>query len=190
MYQVVCQDGNCHILRDGAFLQTPGGKPVCTPSEPLARRLAAQLEKYGESPDELRSLALFHYPWLDFTAHFRQASATAQALAQLKPGEDWTLRCPYPEQEQRKRWERLWGEPQRRMVEGKDWILTLRPSQLCAALTLARILDSMNVAYLATQPGGKREARQLLRNVQLYRPEWGKRPLEELLDNFLFYWQN
>ncbi|MFO8144355.1 MAG: hypothetical protein R6T89_01290 [Candidatus Syntrophosphaera sp.] len=189
MYQVSKDDGVFRILKDGMPVFTPAGNPLIAKSEALAHKLAEHCERFGVKSDNWQSIVQFHFPMLDFFRHYPRRSIEQQLILNFDPFNDWTLRTPDPKGENLQQWQALFGQSKERAKEGRMWIATLNLNQLCAAMVLGKIMESMNIAYLVSRAKDKDEVDSLINQLILFHPELGKYPLEALFGNFLFYWE-
>lgn len=189
MYQVVNEDGVFHVRKGIEPIFTPAGNPVITKNEALAARLAEHFEKYGEDPENRCSIAMFHFPRLDFVRLYPRLSIEQQLILGFDPYNDWTLRCKAEPGILTQRWLDVFGEPHTRRQEGKNWVEALNQSQLCAALVLGKAMGSMNIAYLAAHCQSPEEISRLLKEISLFNHSLVNDSLEALFANFLFYWE-
>jgi len=188
MYQVSQEDGIFRVLKQGEAMFSPAGNPVITKNRALAERLAGHFELYGESSEEQHSIAFFHYPRLDFIQYYPRQSIEQQLVMAFDPYNDWTLKRDGERKELSERRVRMFGEASSQAQKGRLWVVSLNLDQLCAALVLGKALESVNIAYLASQAKSREELDRLIREITSLNPKFGKYPLAELFANFRFYW--
>ncbi|MBW6514075.1 MAG: hypothetical protein K0B87_04905 [Candidatus Syntrophosphaera sp.] len=170
-------------------VHTPAGNPVITENEALAKRLAEHFEKYGESAEERRSIALFHFPRLDFVRQYPRQSLEQQLILGFDPYNDWTLRQQAEPEVFAQRRLKVFGNPELRRKEGRLWIEGLNLNRICAALVLGKATGSVNLAFLASRNKDPEYLQHLIKEVALFNHGLADDSLEELLANFLFYWE-
>jgi hypothetical protein len=186
MYQSINENGIHFVVKSCKVLHTPAGNPVCTESEVLAARLVQDFKTFGPSDTEPRSILHFHYPMLDFVDHYPKQAVVLKMVLDLDPYNDWTLRSNNdPNLEERR--QKLFGEPNIMLKEGRAWVEGLGRYQLCAALVLGRELQSILAAHLAAACKDEEEDQALIQNLAVFKPELGQLPLRELLANHRYY---
>ena len=188
MYQVLQEEGVFHILSDGAPVFTPAGNAVRTEHKALAEKLARHLETHGADPDNRYSIALYHYPMLDFVLKYPRSRTEKVLILGFDPLNDWTLRETDIPKLHAQRWNEVFGDVRTRVDEGRAWISGLNSYQLCAAMVLGRIAESVNIPYLVAHCQSPKESNALARQIVLLRHSLGKEPLHDLFANFRFYW--
>lgn len=187
MYQVLFTAGTYHLVKKGMPVHTPAGSPVITDSQALANKLLEHFDAFGPSHEEWRSIAHFHFPLLDFVTHYPREDVILRLILDLDPFNDWTLlQAPAGSQREKHRID-LFGETSTQLELGREWLESLNEYQLCAAMVLGRDLQSINAAYLAANCKDRAAKTRLISGLAAFKPELGKHPLGELLENYLFY---
>jgi hypothetical protein len=189
MYQAYWENGTYVASADGKTLFTPAGNAVTTTSEPLSKLLIRHLAEFGPDNGNWLSIIHFHYPMLDFVRQYPRQSVILHLMLGLDPFNDWTFKAPPVGTAHSERWIPVFGEATERIKVGRIWMDGLNENQLCAVMVLGKDMKSINVAYLAARSSGEDELRSLAANLRVFKPELLGFPLEELLDNFNFYWQ-
>lgn len=189
MYQVVEKEGVFHILEENEPVFTPAGNPVTANHETLARRLAGHLHQFGAGTGSHHSIAMYHFPMLDFVVNYPRSDIERTLILAFDPYNDWTFRCTAFTDSMRKRWLKVFGNPETRITEGRAWIADLNLNQLCAAMVLGKALGSMNIPLHASRLAQKSRLLAFAREIVMFKPDLGKLPLEDMLSNFHFYWE-
>lgn len=189
MYQVSQKDDFSHILKDGMPVYTPAGNPLTTENKALAQKIVDDCEKFGINSNNWQSIVQYHFPMLDFFRHYPRQSIEQQLILNFDPYNDWTLKTPQLNEEKLREWRNFFGEAKDRFREGKLWVKALNLNQLCAAMVLGKLMESMNIAFLLSKTGDQEEVERLINLLILFNPKLGKYPLEALFGNFLFYWE-
>lgn len=173
-------------MKDGSVVHTPAGNPVRTENGALAARLVQDFNIFGASGDKLHSILHFHFPLLDFVDHYPKQAVVMKMVLDLDPYNDWTLR-PASEIGLEKRRVKLFGNPESKLREGRNWLESLGRYQLCAAMVLGRNLQSIHAARLAAQCKDEEEEQTLIKNLAVFKPKLGKLPLRDLLSNHRYF---
>ncbi len=189
MYKEVYEDGLFHVRSGEEPVYTPAGNPITTDKRALAEKLAEHFTQFGESAENKYSLAYFHCTMLDFIRYYPRESIIQQLLWGFDPLNDWTFRCRSVVPEVQQRWIKVFGEHHTRREEGVNWINTLNEYQQCAVIVFSKAMKSLNIAYLAASCDDHKQLCRLIRNITLFNPRLGQEPLEELIDNYLFYFK-
>lgn len=148
MYRAQSINGIYRICKDELELKTPAGRELICESKELAELLAEHLNRFGEGHEDPRSIAAFHYPWLDFGQIISRDKLELSLAILINPKDDWTLHNPFTAQETRKRWEALFLEPGQQIRMGRKWLSRLSVPQLLAVSLVQRGYGSINIPYI------------------------------------------
>lgn len=189
MYQVVNKEGVFHVLDGDDPVFTPAGNPVCTEHRTLADKLVEHFENYGTNNGDQHSIALFHYPMLDFVSCYPREDIVQSLILAFDPYNDWTFHCTLFNDAMRRRWFRVFGVPETQIPEGREWLEELNANQLCAVMVLSKALGSVNIPFQLTGFEQKSQILAFAREIVMFRAELGQLPLQEMFLNFMFYWE-
>jgi hypothetical protein len=189
MYKVNKEDGLYLVLMDEEQVLSPAGNPVVTEKKDLAEMLVSHFNEFGPSAETRVSIAYFHYPLLDFIRKYPRQGVEQQLILGFDPYNDWSLRINEQSAESEKRRTQIFGNSGEQAERGRLWVRTLNEYQLCAAMVLGKTMESMNLAYLASQNRNWKQTAALIRKIILLQPRFGSESLEELFANFLFYYR-
>jgi hypothetical protein len=188
MYKVKKEDGLYLVLMDEKQFLSPAGNPVVTEKQNLAEMLVSHFNEFGTSAETRVSIAFFHYPLLDFIRKYPRQGVELQLIMGFDPYNDWSLKINEQSTESEKRRTEIFGNSIDQAESGRLWIRTLNEYQLCAAMVIGKTMESMNVAYLASQSRGSNQTEELIRKIILMKQKFGSDSLEELFANFHFYY--
>lgn len=191
MYRAVSTNGIYRIHKDEQELWTPAGRELICESRELAERLTEHLNRLGEAHDDPRSIAAFHYPWLDFGQIISRDKLELSLAILINPKDDWTLHNPFTAQETRSRWEALFHEPSKQIRLGRKWLSGLSVPQLLAVSLVHRCYGSVNIAFIVHSLQDDKVA-DFADRMRDHLPQKNRPALAEImavLENYRFYYR-